>query len=206
MKVKKAKAVQLFQALAIRGADGFSKDKLAELLNSAPVFIEEGGPFELEEGEDKELLDDVLEALRDGQTIKVIEETSSPEEDGTPDSDVEVPVKVSVKKEKKVSATETVEKKGKKGKKANKDLPEKAEKKGNKAAKAEKGKPGRKADPDKPSNKAVIYKAWTKSKDKSTKTAQELCDLVNGEVKLTTVKSWIGGWNRGQNLPGIAKK
>jgi|TARA_Y100000034_G_scaffold133368_1_gene198645 hypothetical protein len=52
------------------------------------------------------------------------------------------------------------------------------------------------------SNKAIIWKEWTKKKEKVS--AEDLEKLINSQVKLTTIKSWIGMWKRGAGLPGIA--
>lgn len=55
-----------------------------------------------------------------------------------------------------------------------------------------------------PSNKEVVYKAWTKSRKKAS--ADELTELVSGAVQLSTVRNWLSAWNRGQNLPACAKE
>lgn len=55
-----------------------------------------------------------------------------------------------------------------------------------------------------PSNKEVVYLAWGKGKGMTD--PAKLGKKVNGNVKESTIKSWISSWNRGQNLPGCASK
>lgn len=51
------------------------------------------------------------------------------------------------------------------------------------------------------SNKALVYQAWEQGETDENK----LHDLIDGRVKLSTVKSWLSGWKNGRNLPAIAK-
>ncbi len=55
------------------------------------------------------------------------------------------------------------------------------------------------------SNKARVFKLWQKSKDKTVAAAEGYFKAIGETVKLSTIKGWISAWNRGQNLPGIAK-
>ncbi len=52
-----------------------------------------------------------------------------------------------------------------------------------------------------PSNKEKVYRAW--QADANTATDQ-YAKIVGDQVKMSTVKSWISSWKRGQNLPGCA--
>ena len=54
-----------------------------------------------------------------------------------------------------------------------------------------------------PSNKGRIYKEWNKRKKKPT--ADELHDLVDGAVKVSTIRSWTSSWSRGEKLPAGAE-
>ena len=51
------------------------------------------------------------------------------------------------------------------------------------------------------SNKAVVYKAWKKG----TTDVDKLLKVVDNAVQKGTVKSWIGQWAKGENLPSVAK-
>ncbi len=59
-----------------------------------------------------------------------------------------------------------------------------------------------------PSNKEQVWKMYEKvsNKDKAGEKADEWFEKVNKQVKVTTIRGWISAWNRGQNLPGCAKK
>ena len=77
-------------------------------------------------------------------------------------------------------------------------------------AKPEKGKPSKprkiKDQPNGeagPSNKEIVYKAWIASKKKAD--PADLYKKVEGNVKDTTVRSWVSAWGRGENLPACAK-
>ena len=70
------------------------------------------------------------------------------------------------------------------------------------------GKKGPRVTHDGKSNKQIIYEAWEASSDKADKTdeaVERYLSLVNHSVEKITVKGWIGGWNRGYNLPAVAK-
>ncbi len=207
MKVGQAEAVRLFQSLGIPQASGWDKEVLTERLATIKDLLEDA--FEVE-GDDKELLESILETQRDGQNIKVVMEQS---EGTTKDSDVEVEAPTHEKKSKEKSMVAVLEKK-----KSKKKVPvevevqeaektKKVKKKADEGKEPEKTKKVKKVKEKKdagPSNKGIAYKAWMRSKDKSTKIAETVQELVP-EVKVSTVKSWIGAWNRGQNLPAIAK-
>lgn len=49
-----------------------------------------------------------------------------------------------------------------------------------------------------PSNKGQVFQAWKASPDE---TPESLHKLVDGRVQLGTIRSWIGQWKRGNNLP-----
>jgi len=68
-----------------------------------------------------------------------------------------------------------------------------------------KAKPGKTAPERGPSAKERVYREWAKAKDKSPQRAEDYQKKVGGSVKLTTIKSWVGAWGRGQNLPACAK-
>jgi len=52
------------------------------------------------------------------------------------------------------------------------------------------------------SNKGQVWQLWNKGKSQ----ADDLSNIIDGAVKLTTIKSWIRQWKKGKNLPAIAKK
>jgi len=54
-----------------------------------------------------------------------------------------------------------------------------------------------------PSVKEQVYRAWKAGPDKPDPDA--LLAAVGGAVKLTSIKSWLSAWRRGQNLPGCAR-
>lgn len=59
-----------------------------------------------------------------------------------------------------------------------------------------------------PSNKEVVYKAWQKASDKQKADKEfpkKMVELVNNNVQLVTVRSWLGQWKNGKNLPACAK-
>lgn len=81
-----------------------------------------------------------------------------------------------------------------------------------KGAKAEKapakksgGKKAEKADSG-PSNKFRVWQLWSKAKDKTTAQADKYHEAVEQEVKINTIRGWIGEWNRGNNFPAGANK
>ena len=49
-------------------------------------------------------------------------------------------------------------------------------------------------------SKAVIYLAWKKG----MKDVEKLQKLVSGAVKEGTIRSWLGSWKNGKNLPAVA--
>lgn len=59
-----------------------------------------------------------------------------------------------------------------------------------------------------PSNKEQVWKLYEKvsNKDKAGEKAEDWYKEINKGVKLNTIRGWISAWNRGQNLPGCAKK
>jgi hypothetical protein len=59
-----------------------------------------------------------------------------------------------------------------------------------------------------PSNKEQVWKLYQKvgNKDKASEKAETWFKEIKEAVKLTTIRGWIGDWNRGKNLPGCAKK
>ncbi len=57
--------------------------------------------------------------------------------------------------------------------------------------------------PGQPSNKEKVYRAWEENNEITAEKAEK---KVAGQVKVSTIKSWISSWKRGQNLPGCATK
>lgn len=52
------------------------------------------------------------------------------------------------------------------------------------------------------SNKAIVWKAW----DKGETEVEKLLEAVDNNVKASTIKNWISGWAKGNNLPAIANQ
>lgn len=58
-----------------------------------------------------------------------------------------------------------------------------------------------------PSNKEIVYKEWEKKyqKKEAKEVAPTLFELVEQRVQLSTIRSWIGQWKKGNNTPACAK-
>ncbi len=57
------------------------------------------------------------------------------------------------------------------------------------------------------SNKEKIYESFLKVKlEKASDHVEKWWKMVNKEVKLSTIKSWVNRWKKGKGLPGCAKK
>ena len=69
------------------------------------------------------------------------------------------------------------------------------------AGEKKKGPPPRDADPSK-SNKGQVYLAWKAGETEVDK----LLKVVNEAVSKGTIKSWVGQWKNGKNLPAVATK
>jgi len=76
----------------------------------------------------------------------------------------------------------------------------KTEKKGKKAAPATSA-AEKKAGP---SNKARVWKLWTKNPEKFD--AEKAFAAVDEAVKLITIRNWVSAWKNGKNLPAVAKE
>ena len=55
-----------------------------------------------------------------------------------------------------------------------------------------------------PSNKEIVYKEWKKGKGKTD--ADVLLKTTKAQVQIGTVRSWLGSWKQGKNLPACANK
>lgn len=190
LKLSRADLVSMFEELGAKSAATWSASRLLAKLKKLPSDIDEDTECDTEESQ--ALLEKAVAAVKDGRTIKIIDEEEADE----------VP--------RKGKAGKAAGKNGKpaKGKKASKEDDEEDEApakkggkmKGAKAPKAKKEKEGG------PSNKEQVYRLWEKSKDKSPAKSEEYHKKVGESVKLATIKSWISAWNRGDNLPACAKE
>lgn len=95
---------------------------------------------------------------------------------------------------KKTAGEKAVEKVQKDADKAAAKEAKKAERAAAKAA----GKLATRVRTDGPSNKQKVFVSW---KANQTKTADILGSEVDGAIKTQTIKSWIGSWKHGKNLP-----
>lgn len=182
MTVSQQQLVDVFVALGYPKATSWSLSSLQKRLAQLPKVAAGADPLE---GPPAETLGELIEALEAGQMVTIaVSEVSKP-----------------TKKEKGKPAKEAAPTKpAKPGKPAKAPAKAEAPTKPAKAAKKEPKKNGA------PSTKEVIYKAWVKSKDKSTKIAAGLHEKTGQTVKLSTIKSWIGSWAHGKGLPACAKQ
>jgi len=182
--IKKKTAVKLFKALGFVTAKNWTTERLQSKLNNLPEIADEA--------KNDEWVRDRLKRIEkaDEVIIKVKDEE----------------VMAKKKKKKKVAEEEVVTKKSKKkdkkvDKKKGKKKVTKPEAK--KSKKAEKKKVEKKI-----SAKELVYRCFEKLKN--TDKALDHVDKWIKETKVTvqksTVKSWIGQWKNGKNLPACAKK
>ena len=82
----------------------------------------------------------------------------------------------------------------KKTKKSEKKSEKKSDKKSEKKSEKKSG----------PSNKEIVYKEWKKGKGKTD--ADVLLKTTKAQVQIGTVRSWLGSWKQGKNLPACANK
>lgn len=176
-------ARQLFAALG-KSAESWTPKRLEVKLNALPQLL---GDCEEPKGKaDLVLLRRVTGALAEGRKVVVGDAPAAAE-----------PAKAKGGKAKPESNGHATSAKAKGGK-------------GGTPAKGDKAKPEVRRAPKNPkdvppSNKGTVYKVWAKAKDKSPAKAEEYHKLVKEQVRLQTIKSWISDWNRGTNLPAIAK-
>lgn len=186
MTVSQQQLVDVFVSLGYPKATSWSLSSLQKRLSQLPKVAAGADPLE---GPPAETLSELIEALEAGQMVTIAV------------TDVSKPGKKEKGKPAKEAPPAKPTKPGKSAK-----APAKAEA-AEKPAKATKT-PAKK-EPKKngaPSTKEVIYKAWVKSKDKSTKIAAGLHEKTGQTVKLSTIKSWIGSWAHGKGLPACAKQ
>lgn len=131
-------------------------------------------PEIVKDAELRETLEEVMQSAAAGKPVEVVEDSGEKEE-----------VEVSEKPKGKPQKSAARETKEEKPKAVKKNSPNKTSDSG-------------------PSNKEIIYKAWSKSKDKTTAKVPDYIKLVNNNVQENTVRGWISAWGRGKNLPSCA--
>lgn len=176
MKLSQSTTTALLTALGAKVPTKATPAKLKAQLKLL-AKAEDFGDREIEDEALAVVRDDVAAVLAEGKEVDIVGDEDETE----------------VKAPRKPRATQTAASADSKTKPDAKDAPAKKPKK-DKGADEKSG----------PSNKEVVYKAWKKAGDKAD--AEKLAGLVADAIKLTTVKSWISSWGRGQNLPACAKE
>jgi len=165
---------------------GVSNEQLMEDIKKASLLLEKG---ELEEM--SETAQEVINELNSGET------TPSDEE-----KEEEKPAKKEKggKKEKKQpEPDEDEDEEEEPVKKKASEKPAKKEKLEKEQKNNKKEQPAHLKKDFSGSNKAQVYRAWKKGETD----LEKLSKVVKGAVKETTIKGWLGSWNKGKNLPAI---
>lgn len=186
LEVTRDDAQKLFKGLGSTQASKWTNSKLAKMLLKLPAKLEQ------QNGESKEgelnkkstaVLDDVKDAVEKELKIKVIGD------DDEGDEEEEAPARKSSKKSKSAKTS----KKSKSAKAEKATTKKKSKKSKSTGTRGERGH----------TNKDKVFKIWAKKP--TTKQAERAHSAVDEAVSLSTIRSWMSGWSRGQGLPTSAK-
>lgn len=197
MQITRAEAIELCESLGIVTAKKWSKTEMHKRLKQLGDSLDEDS--ELENEDLRPLLKEVLAA----DEVEVVKQKSDDSDSGDDDETAEEEAKPARSRSKKKPEKKSGGSKKKVAAKSDDDEDDKpAKKKSSKKKPATKKKRG-------VTTKEKVWKAWCKKKKPTGKHAEAVrkaARLTDDDISIATVKSYIGVWRSGKQLPLCAKE